>query len=67
MTTKNAKVEIQNVSDFAITQPYPYWICTVVDNKLCFYGAYRTKERAKQVLDEYKWEHGAVIVERMEE
>ena len=65
--TKKAAVEVFNVTEPALTQPFPFWVCSVVGGKLWFYGAYRTRERAEQVLTELTDDGvSRIIVERME-
>ena len=64
--TKEATVEVFNVTEPALTQPFPFWVCSLVDGKLWFYGAYRTRERAEQVLTELVSDGiSRIIVERI--
>lgn len=63
---REGKLKINNVPAYAMTQPYPYWLCTVQENgDVWFHGAYRTKERAEQSKSEGEWCVPAIIVERI--
>ena len=68
IAVRPAKVEVYNVPDYALNQPYPYWLCTVDDEcRLWFYGAYRTREGAERARSEGTWQNNPAIVVRMEE
>ena len=62
MEKAKALIEVQNVAGFAKTQPYPFWVCEIVDNSLWFVSAYRTLERANDAAKEI----GGMVVERIE-
>ena len=53
---------IKNVSEYATSGDYPYWIVRVKDEAATegyFWGAYETKERALECIEGM---HGAVLV-----
>ena len=63
METMKALIEIKDVAGFAITQPYPFWVCEIVDGALWFSSAYRTLERANEAAKDI----GGIVVERIEQ
>lgn len=69
---REGKLKINNVPPYAMTQPFPYWLCTVQEEgDVWFHGAYRTRERAEQARREGPFGEGftvnAIIVERIED
>lgn len=46
----NGRVEVRNVPEYAYREDVPYWVCTVFRGQFWFYGAYKSLDRAKEVM-----------------
>lgn len=55
-----ATLEVIGVPEYAIYNPYPYWLVEVTDGKAYFKFAYREKKRAEEVARE----NGLLVVRR---
>ena len=57
-----AGIKVLNVSEYAVSGDYPYWIVRIKDEgakEAYFWGAYETKERAEECIEGMR---GALIV-----